>query len=31
MASCWDVHTFVVPVLGHELGFSAAVIGAILG
>ena len=31
MASCWDVHTFVVPVLGHELGFSASVIGAILG
>jgi len=31
LSSCWDVHTFVVPVLGHERGFSAAVIGAILG
>jgi hypothetical protein len=29
--SCWDVHTFVVPVLGHERGFSASVIGSILG
>jgi sugar phosphate permease len=25
------VHTFVVPVIGHERGFSASVIGAILG
>ena len=31
LASCWDVHTFVVPVIGHELGFSASVIGTILG
>ena len=31
MASCWDVHTFVVPILGHERGFSASVIGTILG
>jgi len=31
MSSCWDVHTFVVPVLGHERGFSASVIGTILG
>jgi MFS family permease len=31
LSSCWDVHTFVVPVLGHELGFSASVIGSILG
>jgi sugar phosphate permease len=31
LASCWDVHTFVVPVLGHERAFSASVIGAILG
>src|SRR5205814_4757234 len=31
LASCWDVHTFVVPVLGHERGLSASVIGAILG
>lgn len=31
LASCWDVHTFVVPVLGHERGMSASVIGSILG
>lgn len=31
LASCWDVHTFVVPLLGHERGFSASVIGLILG
>jgi MFS family permease len=31
LASCWDVHTFVVPLLGHERGFSASVIGSILG
>jgi len=31
LSSCWDVHTFVVPVLGHERGFSASVIGSILG
>ena len=31
LSSCWDVHTFVVPVLGHEYGFSASVIGTILG
>ncbi len=31
LSSCWDVHTFVVPVLGHERGFSASVVGAILG
>jgi predicted MFS family arabinose efflux permease len=31
MSSCWDVHTFVVPVLGHERGVSASAIGAILG
>ena len=31
LSSCWDVHTFVVPVLGHERGISASVIGAILG
>ncbi|MEK7347055.1 MAG: MFS transporter [Pseudomonadota bacterium] len=31
LASCWDVHTFVVPVLGHERGLSASVVGAILG
>ncbi|HXD39433.1 MAG TPA: MFS transporter [Ramlibacter sp.] len=31
LASCWDVHTFVLPVLGHERGLSASVIGSILG
>jgi len=31
LSSAWDVHTFVVPVLGHERGFSASVIGTILG
>ncbi len=31
LASCWDVHTFIVPVLGHERGFSASVIGTLLG
>lgn len=31
LSSCWDVHTFVVPILGHERGFSASVVGTILG
>lgn len=31
LSSCWDVHTFVVPVLGHERALSASVIGTILG
>ncbi len=31
LASCWDVHTFLVPVIGHELSFSATAIGTILG
>ena len=31
LSSCWDVHTFVLPVLGHERGISASVIGVILG
>ena len=31
LSSCWDVHTFVVPVLGHERDFSASVIGTLLG
>ncbi len=30
-AASFDVHGFVVPVLGHERGFSASVIGSILG
>ncbi len=31
LSSCWDVHTFVVPILGNERGYSAFVIGSILG
>ena len=31
LSCCWDVHTFVVPVLGHERALSASVIGTILG
>lgn len=31
LSSCWDVHTFVVPVLGHERGLSATEIGSVLG
>lgn len=31
LPSCWDVHTFVVPILGHERGLSASAIGSILG
>lgn len=31
LSSCWDVHTFVVPVLGYERNFSATTIGMILG
>ena len=31
LSSCWDVHTFVVPVLGFERGISASSIGSILG
>ena len=31
LSSCWDVHTFIVPVLGHERGLSASAMGAILG
>jgi MFS family permease len=31
LSASWDVHTFVVPLLGHERGISASVIGMILG
>jgi MFS family permease len=31
LSACWDVHSFVVPVIGHERNFSASVIGSILG
>ena len=31
VSSCWDVHNFVVPILGHERGLSASAIGSLLG
>ncbi len=31
LSACWDVHTFVVPILGHERELSASAIGSILG
>ena len=31
LSSSWDLHAFVVPILGHERGFSASAIGLILG
>jgi MFS family permease len=31
LSSSWDVHSFVVPILGHERGFSASAIGMVLG
>ena len=31
LSMCWDVHSFAVPILGHERGFSAGTIGLILG
>ncbi len=31
MASCWNVHSFIVPLIGVERGVSATVIGSILG
>ncbi|HMO47589.1 MAG TPA: MFS transporter [Rubrivivax sp.] len=31
LSACWDVHTFAVPILGFERGFSATTIGLILG
>ena len=31
LSMCWDVHTFAVPILGHERGFSAGTIGPVLG
>lgn len=31
LASCWDVHTFMVPILGHERDISASAIGTVLG
>lgn len=31
LSASWDVHTFAVPILGHERGFSASAIGLVLG
>ncbi len=31
LAMCWDVHTFAVPILGFERGYSATTIGLVLG
>lgn len=31
LSTSWDVHSFAVPVLGHERGLSASAIGVILG
>lgn len=31
LSTCWDVHSFAVPILGHERGFSATTIGLVLG
>jgi MFS family permease len=31
LSSCWDSHSFVVPVLGHARGLSASAIGLVLG
>src|SRR5207244_6754083 len=31
LSASWDVHSFVLPILGHERGLSASAIGVILG
>jgi MFS family permease len=31
VSASWDVHTFVLPILGHERGLAASAIGTILG
>ena len=31
LSASWDLHTFVVPLLGHARGFSASTIGTLLG
>lgn len=31
LSASWDVHTFALPILGHERGLSASEIGAVLG
>lgn len=30
IVTCWEVHAFVLPMLGHERGISASAIGGIL-
>lgn len=30
-SAAWDVHTFVLPILGHERGLSASAIATLLG
>jgi predicted MFS family arabinose efflux permease len=31
LSSSWDVHSFLVPILGYERGFTASAIGLVLG
>jgi MFS family permease len=31
LSASWDLHTFVLPILGHERGLSASAIGTIFG
>jgi MFS family permease len=31
LSASWDMHSFVLPVLGHERGMSASAIGTLLG
>jgi predicted MFS family arabinose efflux permease len=31
ISASWDVHAFLVPIIGHERGFSASAIGLVLG
>lgn len=31
MSTSWDVHSFIVPMLGHLRGFSASAIASVLG
>lgn len=31
LSASWDLHAFLLPILGHERGFSATAIGSVLG
>lgn len=31
LSASWDVHTFVLPILGHQRGLSASAIGLVFG